>query len=263
MPIAELPAAETSVFAYARLPDWTSGRVQQVELHGLMATPIPPRTEFQRCESKNKRFNLSSWTWLLTGEGHPICDLRMVYISGTKNTIINTWVFPYAPHQHPVFAAELIALGDTPKLTFIDIQGPALCSSRQSTIRHATSKVRHAFADLRIAERPPSWAIDESLGEYLFTREMTSQAAERIAMAYSNMLDTYLQLLNDCTVPLVASRHTTCASSTTDELDKLHHYQLHHMESSPGKLFLSKLFGEQWTHSFLTEFLFCKPGELA
>ena len=261
--LGELPIGDERAFAYARLPKWTSTRVQQAKLSGLDAAVCVPRDEFQQCESKNKRFSLTSWAWKLTAQGQSVCDLRMVYISGTKNTIINTWAFPYAPHRHAVFAAELIALGDTPKLTFIDIQGPALCPSRLPVIRHATSLVSRAFADLRIPETPPSWAIDASHDEYLFTREMPSALAERIASAYSAMLDKYFQLLIDGTVPLGSSKSYAAVSSEADELDALHHYQLHHMESSPGKVFLSKLFGEQWTHSFLTEFLFCRPGELA
>ena len=126
------PAAGTNeldarAFPYTRLPRWTNERLRVLDDHGqLVAVQLSPRDEFQHYDSKNKRFHLSSWAWRLVSGGMPRCDVRVVYISGTKNTIINTWAFPYAPGLQPVFAAELIALGDTPKLTFMDIQGPCL-----------------------------------------------------------------------------------------------------------------------------------------
>lgn len=262
-----MPAADA--FPYARLPRYTGELIPKTlrdvtTLEGDVvgvARELSLPLDFQRYESKNKRFQLRSWAWQVTLDELPLCDVRVVYISGTKNTIINTWVFPYAPRLQPVFAAELIALGDHPKLTFMDIQGPCLDMARQVVVRRATERVASRFADLRIAEQPPAWAIDASLGQYMFTRDLPCEMASRVAEGYELLFAAYLNLI---TRPIVAcDGDDSRREELSNGLAELHRYQLHHLESSPGKVFLSKLFGEQWTESFLNDFLFCLPGELA
>jgi hypothetical protein len=72
---------------------------------------------------------------------------------------------------------------------------------------------------------------------------------------YTVYLDAYLKGFVNKSVG------SDLAAMERDEsaLDKLQAYQHHHMQSSPGNKFLSKLFGPDWTESFMRDFLFAKP----
>jgi len=180
----------------------------------------------------------------------------MVFISGSKNNIINTWIFPYSPTQNPVFAAELIAMGGQPRLTFMDVQVPGMPADAHQEIAAATAQVRSRYGDLRIAEHPPEWAVEATAGQYLFGRQMPRGQFSRICHAYLDLLECYLDLIRP-----TSSRRSE-VGNPQEPLAALRHYQLHHMHSSPGKVFLGKVFGDDWTESFLNEFLFCAPGDI-
>lgn len=220
----------------------------------LSAVSMAVREEYQQRTSKNGRFDLKTWKWQLRCGEASVAEVKMVLIEGSKNCIINTWVFPFDCCNTPVFAAELIALGGAPRLTFMDIQVPGLISDQIEQVRQRTADVRRAHSLLRIDEIPPAWAIDATAGEYLFTRGAGEELIPEIRAGYMDLLDAYLGLLASLGAP------KDCRSEPGAQ-QILHAYQHHHMESSPGKIFLSKVFGEKWTEDFLTLFLFCLPGE--
>ncbi len=242
---------------YQRLANQTRARIEHFPLRGLEVAPIHSRDEFQRFESKNGRFVVHSWAWCLKREGRPQCDVRMVFIAGSKNNIINTWVFPYAPNHDPVFAAELIAMGGQPRLTFMDIQVPTMPVAARRRVSTAAARVRSRYSDLRIAEQPPAWAVEATSGQYLFTRQVPGSWFGRISHAYLELLECYLDLIGS------ASTRRQERRDDPEALATLHDYQVHHMHNSPGEVFLGKVFGEDWTAAFLNEFLFCPPGEIA
>jgi hypothetical protein len=242
---------------YHRLANQTRARIEHFPLRGLDVAPISSRDEFQRFESKNGRFVVRSRAWCLTRDGRPRCDVRMVFIAGSKNNIINTWVFPYDPSRDPVFAAELIAMGGQPRLTFMDIQVPVMPVASHRTVAAAAAGVRSRYGDLRIAEQPPGWAVEATSGQYLFTRQLPASWFGRICHAYLELLECYLDLISS------APSNPQPPHTDPEALATLHEYQVHHMHNSPGEVFLGKVFGKDWTAAFLNEFLFCPPGEIA
>lgn len=176
---------------------------------------------------------------------------RMVLIQGQKNEILNTWIFPTAPERCPVFAAELIAMAGMPRLTFIDIQNPAMIAGVR-VAGDLSNQLRSRHAGLVCDELPPSWAIDATLGGYIFSRSLDASAFPSIDACYEDYLGCYLRsfMPHGSSVELDESATRSAAEGA------LHRYRLHHMQHSPGTVFLGKLFGDDWTNDFLLNFLF-------
>jgi hypothetical protein len=247
------PLDSTTLAPYRGLASETALELANLPLGVLSCLPQSIERRFEECQSLNGRFQLSTRTWELRYADQPTALVRMVLIEGTSNEIINTWIFPYCAAETPVFAAELIAMSHAPRLTFMDIQVPALKSQFQARAAECSRPVREEFADLLIAEQPPEWAIDATQGNYLFSRAASSTTFPRINAAYMNLLRRYLQYLQ------AAPRPTATAAECKHAQQALHAYQLHHLHHSPGGNFLAKVFGTEWTYDFLHSFLFTLP----
>jgi hypothetical protein len=233
----------------------TAERLKRLGDGSLTSRPLSLTGAHACRDSLNGRFRLTACAWELTRHGSCVAEVRMVLIAGTTNEIINTWIFPHDAASDPVFASELIAMANAPRLTFMDIQVPGLKDEFQSTVAAHAALVRHQFSDLVIDEVPPAWAIDATQGHFLFSRAASSQQFPRIQAGYLALLDSYLDLLAETQTRVLGVVDRSAARQT------LHDYQLHHLEHSPGGTFLSKVFGQDWTHDFLNSFLFTLPSE--
>lgn len=249
----------SSVPHYVRLASLTRDRLSdqvhigQDDLDVNVARVDYPE-DFQRYSSINGKFRLSSESWIIRRSTRPICDVRCVLIRGSKNTIINTWAFPYQPDVDPVYAAELIAFGGMPRLAFLDVQAPGMRSECVAKVHGHVARTCRYFPHLRIKETPPEWAIAATTGNYLFTRDGQASLFDAISDAYLRLLDSYLEFI------LSSDQDDTRFLVDVGSFEQLRAYQIHHMDHSPGKVFLSKLFGEAWTTSFMNQFLFSPPG---
>ena len=213
-------------------------------------------SQFLRRDSLHGKIELHASQWSIQVASRPIGSLRMVYIHGPKNQIINTWVFPNRPTHMPVFAAELIAVGTEVRVAFVDVQTPVIeSSSILDDTSILTGGIAPRFAGLPCNEDPPIWAIESSQGNYTYARNVPVDCFHQVEECYTVYLDAYLKGFVNKSVG------SDLAAMERDEsaLDKLQAYQHHHMQSSPGNKFLSKLFGPDWTESFMRDFLFAKP----
>jgi len=233
---------------YGRLANWTLEYLRFQNLQTLRFAPIDVGKIDQ--PSINGKFRLWASEINVVKHNRHIATCRMVLIQGSSNEIINTWVFPTNPMQHPVFAAELIAMARAPRLSFIDVQVPALQSNFKPNVRQIAKRVRQQFPELLIDEVPPEWAIAESEGQYVFSRSLDQAFFASIAACYQAYLSAYFGYLDDSQA-IAAGIPASHAALT-----ELQHYQDHHRISSPGGTFLGKLFGEDWTDAFLQNFLF-------
>ena len=206
-------------------------------------------------DSLNGKMALRAQEWTLQVSGRPIGNLRMVHIQGAKNEIINTWIFPNRPRQMPVFAAELIAVGNSTKVAFVDIQVPVVSDAVADDAASITSSLEPRFSCLPCDEAAPEWATHDSQGHFTYARDVPDTKSHVIEACYLSYLDGYLDAFTSDDVA------ESIAYSDRDEsaVTALHEYQLHHMKHSPGNKFLSKLFGSDWTEAFMTDFLFAKP----
>jgi len=244
---SEVVAAQIS---FASLVAKTSSRMQSGSSPSAIVPPI-----YALRKSNNGKITLEAFEWVLQIDDAPIAELRMVYIQGAKNQIINTWIFPNRPARMPVFAAELIAVGAETRVAFVDIQIPALEETTADDVSLITGSISPRFAGLPCNEQPPVWAIHASQGNFTYARNVPSTQSHRIEECYLSYLDAYLT--HFCTSDVSRS----IAQSKRDEaaLNELQRYQWHHMEHSPGNKFLGKLFGSDWTEAFMKDFLFSKP----
>ena len=242
-------------FPFQTLKQQTQNRLEQIR-----ANRIPIADAISEKESKNGKFSLTAESWSIVGKGtdgqaRSIANLRMVYIRGQKNEIINTWIFPKRPDALPVFAAELISVSGVTRVAFVDIQTPVMTGDTVNEVTHLTAPLASRFACLPCDEKAPEWATTASPGNFTYSRQADVNWTSTIQECYLSYLDTYLKAYATGT-PAKNSARLPEVRSLTDELQA---YQKHHMESSPGKKFLGNLFGVEWTDSFLTDFLFAKP----
>lgn len=211
--------------------------------------------QYAQKESLHGKMLLEATEWSLQIQGRPIASLRMVHIHGGKNEIINTWIFPNRPKHMPVYAAELIAVGDAIRVAFVDIQVPVLEGSVVEDTSMLTDALAPRFASLPCNEEPPFWAIQESQGNFTYARNVPAADLPTIETCYLSYMDAYLNQFACEDV----GKSILQLERDEEALNALHAYQHHHMEHSPGNKFLSKLFGSDWTEAFMREFLFEKP----
>lgn len=224
----------------------TRDRVQSV---GAQQIVLPP--QYAQRASTNGKFNLTAEAWpveLVTGQA----QLRMVKIDGGKSNIINTWIFPVDPRNTPVYAAELIGVGDVVRVAFIDIQAP-LTSAQTTELQRQLQLIAQKYVDLPRDEAAPDWAIEASLGHYTYARNVPDSSLAKIRAAYLEYLSIYLAYAN------ATKSNASSSISLTNARQQLHDYQMHHMHHSPGKKFLGNLFGVDWTERFMLDFLFTQP----
>ena len=172
-------------------------------------------------------------------------------IDGAKSNIINTWIFPADARWLPVFAAELIGVGDAVRVAFVDVQVP-VSGARTEHLEQQLESVARAFDSLPCDEEAPDWATDASLGHFTYARQVPDQQLSSIRACYLDYLNLYLNYV--CCAEVQSKAGSIAAARAT-----LHAYQLHHMQHSPGKKFLGNLFGVDWTERFMLDFLFTLP----
>ncbi len=224
-------------------------------LSELSARPCEIQTEYANRVSLNGRFHLKSKEWLLQGNGKAVATARLVHIKGSKNEIVNVWIFPSLPELIPVFAAEIIGTNDSVKVAFIDLQIPAAGRELGQRCLEQLQSIRDAIDSLQSPELPPNWAIDASPGAYLYGRDLESTKLSELRAAYTQYLRTYATMW-------FSKKHlqTLVNAVISDQaIQILQDYQRHHRDHSPGKKYLSTLFGSDWTQRFMDEFLFNKP----
>lgn len=212
--------------------------------------PLEVPREFAERLSTNGRFALRTQSWQLGTGASRLC-LRMVKIDGAKSNIINTWIFPADARHLPVFAAELIGVGDTVRVAFVDVQLP-VASAADVRLTQQLAMLASKYAHLPSDEAAPDWATDASSGHYTYARNVGDSQLHAIGACYLDYLDRYLDHVHSVKV-----RGNSAPIDTARET--LHAYQLHHMQHSPGKKFLGNLFGIEWTDQFMLDFLFTLP----
>ncbi|XZE34412.1 hypothetical protein SH501x_005232 [Pirellulaceae bacterium SH501] len=237
----------------AQLNSFTNGRFIQF---GFRERPVPAR--FNQRQSTNGKFQLNALEWELKSESNNalLAVARSVFIRSSKNTILNTWVFPVNCLATPVFAAELICIAGVHRVAFIDIQTPGLKGDRRDEVAALTSPLATKYTILPSDNDPPSWATEDSTGNFSYARNAGPEWSSIIANCYQDYLSTYLSgvLSHDR-----SQSGGMVATSKSDEV--LSAYQVHHMHSSPGKKFLDNLFTSDWTDDFMNGFLFTLPKE--
>ncbi len=225
----------------------------RISPHTTAATAMDPT--FAQRKSLNGKIELHAQQWDLQFGGRKFAQLRMVHIRGAKNEIINTWIFPVRPRITPVFAAELIAVNGSVRVAFVDIQTPAACQATVDEVRLLTALLAPRYTALPCDEVAPGWATEASTGHFTYARNVPATQMATVQDCYMSYLDTYLSAFISPDLMSVGVLDASDQSAS----EVLHRYQMHHMQHSPGSIYLGKLFGADWTESFMRSFLFAKP----
>lgn len=215
------------------------------------AQSIAVPKDFAQRQSNNGKFRLIAEASQLS-IGTFRAQLRLVKIDGAKSNIINAWIFPNNPCHYPVFAAELIGVGDAVRVAFLDIQAP-LATAGSSRLKDQLKQVALAYAHLPCDEAAPDWATEASLGHYTYARNVPVSQLNDLGACYLEYLDLFIKYSGSHRPGIQPAENQDRA------LERLHAYQMHHMQHSPGKKFLGNLFGMDWTERFMLDFLFTKP----
>jgi hypothetical protein len=212
---------------------------------GLRELDVPG--EFAHAEGSGGRMRLRAAAWEVGPTAAPIAECRSVLIQGEATDIVNTWIYPHRPDELPTFAAELLAFGHRPRLAFVDLQVPGLSPAGRSRTAAVTHPLAARFAGWRCPEEPPGWAVESSSGGHLFARPGDPAAFADLTRAFEEYLVAWSDLAT-----------TARAAGIGDELSReaLARFKRHHATASPGRPFLAKLFGQEWTDRFLDEFLY-------
>lgn len=217
-------------------------------LHDLGLTPEPLPAMFASATAASGRTHLAACRWRIGPPAGPLADGRLVRIQGVSSEIVNTMIFPAAPEEVPVFAAELLVFGGCPRLVFIDLQVPGLATERCAQVAALTRELTQRYAHLPGREQPPTWAIDYSTGGYFFARPDRRSATDELLELYAE----YLQAWRD----VAASARPQAGPAAFAAARALREYKQRHLEHSPGRDFLAKVFGADWAYRFLHGFLY-------
>jgi hypothetical protein len=170
-------------------------------------------------------------------------EARCAMIRGPKSEIINLMIFPWAPSTCPIYASELILFNGKMHVAVVDLQfaDPALQSRLASTIGEPSRRYR---SKLTYGGELPDWARHHFTPWCIYNRANSADETPVVCDAFIEYLDLWIE---HCLPSLVGQK---------EELASLRQYQLHHIENTPGRKFLSRGFSPEWAESYLQDFMY-------
>ena len=174
-------------------------------------------------------------------------EIRAVHISGPRAEIVNVFLFPAL--AAPVFAMEFVAFGKKPVVGVIDAKGhePHGAALAASVLRAAHA--RHP--GLPRGQDAPAWFEECRSGDDFFVRPADLAQFGLLTKLLEEVWGELLEGLD------------SCPAAGAPDLAAVEAYKEHHRLHSPGRPFLHRTFGEEWTEAFMREFLFAAPHALA
>jgi hypothetical protein len=230
----------TRDFAPIRLQSWWDQTGDALNDLGIQPAPLDPSLAQA---TSGGRIRLCAERWLL-GDTQPIAECRRVYIRGTSSEIINTLVFPRNPGMVPMFVADAMVIGGELRLAFVDLPTPGMEPYGARGIAERTFQIAARFPDRLERSQVPDWAVEFSGGGYLFLKNSPREQWEQLHAAWRDFLSLWVELAR-------SPERDPGAADTT-----LLPFKQGHLARWPGREYLSKLFGSDWTDRFLTAFLY-------
>jgi hypothetical protein len=237
----------------ARSPDRPLAQLANLTRRRLLTlalTEQPLAPSFAHAQS-GKKTELFAQRWRIGDGQAPLAELRFVRILGSASEIVNTMIFPARPDLTPVFAAEILLFGGQPRLALIDVQTPGLRPDIADRLRRRLAQLRATWPPSPDAAIAPEWATEHSTGLYLFERPQARAATQRLIQAYDQYLRTWREFAEAALLEEDPTKPAPDAAQFA-----LRDYKDHHLAHTPGKDFLNKVFGFEWTESFLNHFLY-------
>jgi hypothetical protein len=173
-------------------------------------------------------------------------EIRAVHLTGPRAEILNLFLFPAV--AAPVFAMEFVAFGKKPVVAVIDAKGhePAGQALAARVLRAAHA--RHP--GLPRGDDAPAWFEDCRSGDDFFVRPAD---LGQFGLLTTVLHEVWSELLS--ALPLAAP-------ATPRDALAVQHYKDHHRAHSPGRPFLHRTFGPEWTEDFMANMLFAPPSDI-
>lgn len=171
-----------------------------------------------------------------------IAEARFARVYGGGIDALIAVILPARPGTTPVLTAEMYASHGTTRHFCVDLQAPGFPTTRRHELAETTTalSVRHAMY-LPREDKIPGWVVDDSAGGFLFARGCSLDLQPRLAQAYEDYLNLWLDFAYSPLDPagtVVEATATFCHRQTRRDW------------------FLDELFGIAWSRRFLKEFLF-------
>lgn len=224
-----------------------STQIQTVDyLKDLLGEEIPLPSTFQahikpeaqgELRLHNRFFNVSH-----------LGELRTVTVQSPKISILNLLFFPDPKQQLPAYAAEFVCLSGKPIIAVIDAKC-LLSSEAAERVKAIMTQARSSFNGLIMPEAElPEWFEKSRSGHEIFIRPKTLSDMERVMGKH---LDIWCSL-----VDLFKASKQYDENTEKDHLNHLNHYKKQHCSNYPGIPLLQRCFGEEWTSTYLNNYLF-------
>lgn len=204
---------------------------------------------FAQREGRNGVWATSFW-W-----GHPSgAEGRCALIHSNRIEIINLMIFPEDASSIPIFASEIILMGGKVSVAVIDWQmagGPHEMAEederRLEVLNSSWSRgLTHGGAF-------PDWALQHFSPHCIYARPKTAHETTGIQNAFVGYLTAWFRF---------CARRMGVIPSYHRDKSLLDHYVNHHVEHTPGRPFLSKVFGTEWAESYFRHFMYAPLGKV-
>lgn len=173
-------------------------------------------------------------------------EFRAVYIVSPVIEIVNLFFFPLEERRSPVFAMEFVRIGPRGVVGVVDCK--AAPEDPACEVASGILEAAHvAYPQLQNGDDPPAWYVEARSGKDFFVRPDSLEVFRDLVEAHHFVWERYVHAV------LKAPPEPSCLAQRRAFLS---HYKDHHRDNSPGIPFLSKVFGIEWTQTFLRDHLF-------
>lgn len=179
---------------------------------------------------------------------HPFgTEMRSAYLISERVEILNLMIYPRNALAVPIFAVEYIAFNARPFVAVADLQpalgvGSGMTNEIVSLLKNASEDFSSRLSD---GGELPDWAADYFTPICIYARPKTESETEVLCQAYKHYLEVWCEKFFVHENGELAGKQ---ALST---------YQHHHVINTPGRTFLTKAFGQDWTELYLANFMYC------
>ncbi|MCC5876752.1 MAG: hypothetical protein JJU11_11085 [Candidatus Sumerlaeia bacterium] len=171
---------------------------------------------------------------------HKVGDVRSTYITSPRAEIFNLMVFPENLEHLPVFAAEIVLFNGKVRVGVIDLQPVCNTIWRRHVISRRVMAHHSRFNTLPSGGPLPEWAVSHFSPGAIHTSDTNGETIPRLLRAYYDYLHLFRKMAQ--TYPPLPNRYSE---------QMLREYKAHHIKHSPGTVYLSRIFGEDWTRDFM------------
>lgn len=169
-------------------------------------------------------------------------EVRVVHLVSDRAEILNAFAYPDPDRAAPTLALEFVRFGGRIVVAVIDLPWLAPGGPPPDWVS-SWRDLWAQFADLPPADDPPEWFLDCRSGAELFSRPKSPGALASLHLATGLSWECW-------TAATFAAARMEPAHAAAHAASQ-QHYRDHHREHSPGRPFLVRTFGEEWTEGFL------------